>query len=120
MLKLLYQPKSYEVCFLKVYFCNLISIIFPELLRDDIFTAEEDEGNQSFEDDEDSSNDSSDSSEEESSSSEEEKVEMPSKAKRQRRQPISRVNQLDPMDPAAYSNIPRGKWSDGLRNNDED
>ncbi|KAH9398155.1 Polyglutamine-binding protein 1, partial [Tyrophagus putrescentiae] len=37
----------------------------------------------------------------------------------QRRQAISRVNQLDPMDPAAYSNIPRGKWSDGLRNNDD-
>lgn len=102
-----------------------------KLLRDDIFTAEEDdEGNQSLEEDDDddgsneSNDDSSDSSEDSSSSSEEEKVEAPSakQAKQQhqqRRQAISRVNQLDPMDPAAYSNIPRGKWSDGLRNNDD-
>ncbi|XP_055377893.1 polyglutamine-binding protein 1 [Condylostylus longicornis] len=28
----------------------------------------------------------------------------------------SNDNPLDPMDPAAYSDIPRGKWSDGLAN----
>lgn len=26
-----------------------------------------------------------------------------------------RRNDLDPMDPASYSDIPRGKWSDGLK-----
>lgn len=26
---------------------------------------------------------------------------------------------LDPMDPAAYSDIPRGKWSDGLARGNE-
>lgn len=27
---------------------------------------------------------------------------------------------LDPMDPSAYSDVPRGKWSDGLQTNSED
>lgn len=28
-------------------------------------------------------------------------------------------NDLDPMDPASYSDIPRGKWSDGLGKDDD-
>ncbi|CAH0382322.1 unnamed protein product [Bemisia tabaci] len=28
-------------------------------------------------------------------------------------------NDIDPMDPAAYSDIPRGKWTDGLNRNNE-
>lgn len=31
-----------------------------------------------------------------------------------RYKPPTNVDKLDPMDPAAYSDIPRGKWSDGL------
>lgn len=31
-----------------------------------------------------------------------------------RYRPPANVDVLDPMDPAAYSDIPRGKWSDGL------
>lgn len=31
-----------------------------------------------------------------------------------RYKPPANVDKLDPMDPAAYSDIPRGKWSDGL------
>lgn len=31
-----------------------------------------------------------------------------------RYKPPTNVDVLDPMDPAAYSDIPRGKWSDGL------
>ena len=27
---------------------------------------------------------------------------------------VRKTNDLDPMDPSAYSDIPRGKWSDGL------
>lgn len=31
----------------------------------------------------------------------------------------SKYNELDPMDPASYSDIPRGKWSDGLDRSNE-
>lgn len=34
--------------------------------------------------------------------------------KQGRYKPPANVDVLDPMDPAAYSDIPRGKWSDGL------
>ena len=27
---------------------------------------------------------------------------------------VRKTNDLDPMDPSSYSDIPRGKWSDGL------
>lgn len=39
------------------------------------------------------------------------KYEMEKRAKGRQ---IRKHNDLDPMDPAAYSDIPRGKWSDGL------
>ena len=32
---------------------------------------------------------------------------------------IQKSNDLDPMDPSSYSDIPRGKWSDGLGKNDD-
>lgn len=34
--------------------------------------------------------------------------------KRMKSRPLRKSNDLDPMDPSAYSDIPRGKWSDGL------
>lgn len=36
-----------------------------------------------------------------------------------RRGDRSRSNDLDPMDPAAYSDVPRGKWSTGLEKSNE-
>lgn len=32
---------------------------------------------------------------------------------------VQKSNDLDPMDPSAYSDIPRGKWSDGLGKEDD-
>uniref|UniRef100_A0A069DRZ6 Polyglutamine-binding protein 1 n=1 Tax=Panstrongylus megistus TaxID=65343 RepID=A0A069DRZ6_9HEMI len=39
--------------------------------------------------------------------------------KRKEPRPKSKTNELDPMDPAAYSDAPRGKWSDGLERGNE-
>ena len=72
--------------------------------------------------DEDDSNDSDDDSGSSSSSEEEEKksqtgLGFKNKSIAGRRKPVLQRNDLDPMDPAAYSSeCPRGKWSDGLNN----
>lgn len=36
------------------------------------------------------------------------------RSKHGRYKPPSNLDSIDPMDPASYSDIPRGKWSDGL------
>lgn len=38
--------------------------------------------------------------------------------KRQERKRVRDSGTLDPMDPAAYSDIPRGSWSSGLEKDD--
>ena len=38
--------------------------------------------------------------------------------KRQDRKRITESGSLDPMDPASYSDIPRGSWSSGLEKDD--
>nr|XP_027198142.1 polyglutamine-binding protein 1-like [Dermatophagoides pteronyssinus] len=61
-------------------------------------------------DDDDSDNDNSDDEDEDNDSDEP----KPTEVKKLRRM-VENRNRLDPMDPASYSDIPRGKWSDGLR-----
>lgn len=104
-----------------IIFC-FYGLLFIGLLREDP-SEEEDEANKMNDsnEDEDSDDESDDDSEEESTSSDESEILAPP-VKRQhiQRKQISKRNELDPMDPAAYSNIPRGKWSDGLRNNNDD
>lgn len=39
--------------------------------------------------------------------------------RRQRADVIKETGALDPMDPAAYSDVPRGKWSAGLEHENE-
>jgi len=96
------------------------------LLRDDSIDGESEDEKKDNDDNssnEDNSDDSEDDSESDDSSSSEPEEDIVSRAKRQRQglaQSISRRNDLDPMDPAAYSNAPRGKWSDGLRNDNDD
>lgn len=59
----------------------------------------------------------------ESSNDEEESLPRGREDKTRERKPNGRIktkpNDLDPMDPAAYSEAPRGKWSDGLDRGNE-
>ncbi|XP_065218870.1 polyglutamine-binding protein 1 [Planococcus citri] len=57
------------------------------------------------------------SSDKESDKSDEERRAKPKQTRNDRnfnRRRVVKANDIDPMDPAAYSNIPRGTWSDGL------
>lgn len=89
------------------------------LLKGDKTKKDEEEESQSEESNsDDHDEDDSDDDSDDASTSEEEKkvakVERKTPVPYQRRKPDMTHRPLDPMDPAAYSNIPRGKWSDGL------
>jgi len=60
----------------------------------------------------DSDSDTSDRNERISSNSRIRETEI--QDRRGRGRMVRKSNDLDPMDPSAYSDIPRGKWSDGL------
>lgn len=97
-------------------------------MRDD---ENEDDNEAEFEEDSDKSgsdDSGSDDSSIESDDSVKEKVQSPARKReprgreieRNRRgRPVLKTNDLDPMDPASYSDIPRGKWSDGLEKSSE-
>lgn len=102
---------------------DYLSNIYLELLRKNIADSDDENRSNGSNDDDSDDNDDDDDSEtdtsEDSSSSSEESTETPISLGKRRRQAISKRNDLDPMDPASYSNIPRGKWSDGLGKNDD-
>jgi polyglutamine-binding protein 1 len=100
------------------HFHSFIDFVIQKgLLRDDDEEHDAD-GSDSDSQLSDNSNDNFDTDSEESDRNERNSSKSRIKDRNRERQTkgrtVRKTNDLDPMDPSAYSDIPRGKWSDGL------